>query len=398
MMTYILESALKDWDLAEKRIFVRADLNIPLQNGTIINDFRLQQTQKSIDYIIQQGGTVILASHLGRPVQPDDEHSLAHLLPWFKERGYAIQFAESLDKAYAFTQSMHPGSILLLENLRFFPQEQSLDLCFAKSLARLADFYVDDAFGALHRYDTSITITPRFFNEKSRTVGFLVQRELSMLNTLLINPVRPFVLVLGGCKVHEKIALIENLLPLADEILLCPALSFSFMNAMGMFTGKSLIDPESELICRAILERAQKINIPILMPVDFLAADKTIHGPLTTIDAQSFTQESIGISIGPKTIDLYSHEISQAKTIFYNGLMGFQDRPETLHGTRAILQAMAFSKGYTVIGGGDTVGAAETFDFANKFSFISTGGGATMTYLSGQPLPGIEAIIQQGMY
>ena len=230
-MAYILESRLKTWNLAGKRVFVRADLNLPIHDGIITNDFRLRQIQQTIDYIIRQGGIVVLASHLGRPIKPDSRYSLQQLIPWFKMHGYSITFAESVEQAHALMQTREPGSILLLENLRFFPGEHINDLYFAQTVAQLADYYVDDAFGTLHRNETSIALLPRLFKEDVRTIGFLVEHELEMLNKILINPAKPFVLIMGGCKVNDKINLIEHLLNSVDTILLCPAIAFSFMKA-----------------------------------------------------------------------------------------------------------------------------------------------------------------------
>ena len=273
---------------------------------------------------------------------------------WFRDHGYPITFAESIAQAHSLVRSMTPGSILLLENLRFFAGEQTNDTFFAHTLAKLADYYVDDAFGTMHRNENSITVLPRFFKEKKRTIGLLVEHELGMLNRLLINPAKPFLLILGGSKVDDKIKLIEHLLNYVDKILLCPAIAFSFMHAWGLSVGKSLVDPHSESLCRTILERAHKLGIELLLPVDFQVTERSIDGTLSIVDAHSMTDENIGISIGPKTIELYAKVIEQSKTIFYNGLMGFAERPETLEGTRAILQAMTHYKAYTVIGGGDT--------------------------------------------
>lgn len=396
-MTYMLESALKTWDIRNKRVLVRADLNVPIDNGHITNDYRLRQIQKTIDYIIHHSGHVLLTGHLGRPTGADKNLSLKNLMPWFTNHGYHIIFAESLTEAQILMQSLSCKSILLLENLRFFQGEQAHEIYFAQTIAKLADYYVNDAFGTLHRHDSSITLVPRFFQQKYKTIGFLVEQELGMLNKLTINPARPFILLLGGCKIEEKIPLIEHLINYADKILLCPAIAFSFMKAMGIPIGKSLVTEQSIKLCRNILDLAKKQKIEILLPQDFQVAAKTIEGDLSFIDAHTLDDTRIGISIGPKTIDLYTKEINQAHTIFYNGLMGFQEHPETLQGSYAIFQAMTKSDAFTVIGGGDTVGAAQSMGFADQLSFCSTGGGATLAYLSGNPLPGIEAIIKPGI-
>ena len=393
-MTYLLESQLKSWNLDGKKIFVRADLNLPIHEGTILNDYRLRKIQQTLRLIIRHGGSIILASHLGRPTEPEPQYSLKQLIPWFQQNNYLIQFAESIEQAHTIKKRLEPGNILLIENLRFFSGEKGNDTVFAKALAELADYYVDDAFASLHRNESSITLVPRFFAPNKRSIGLLIEHELRMLNRLLIDPIKPYLLIVGGGKVDDKIKLIANLVPHIDKILLCPAIAFSFMKAIGIGVGNSLVNPQSRALCRSIMERAQQHNCQIIMPVDIQVADGSLAGSLSIVDAQKIPNSSIGISIGPETIELYTKEILQAKTIFYNGLMGFQERPETLQGMHAILQAMSLSHAFTVIGGGDTVGATESLNLANSLSFCSTGGGATLNYLSGQPLPGLEALIK----
>jgi len=392
-MAYNLRSKLKEWNLEHKRILLRADLNVPIHNGTIINDYRLKQVQKTINYILNNNGIAVLASHLGRPTHQESEYSLQQLIPWFIDQGYEIQFSPTIEQAHKVLETIKAPQILLLENLRFFKGEQTDDPQFAKALADLADYYVNDAFGTMHRADTSITRVPHYFASNYRSIGFLVERELHMLNPLLMHPEHPFVLALGGGKVHEKINLMRNLMSHVDSILICPALSFSFMHALGLPTGKSLVDTTSIELCRDILARAQQHNIPVILPIDYQVASETKDRALRYTETQNIEHNEMGINIGPRTEQLFAKTLSSARTIFYNGLMGFQERPETLKGTHALLSAMSRSNAYTVIGGGDTVGAAEYFGLAPYMSFCSTGGGATITYLSGEPLPGIEAII-----
>jgi phosphoglycerate kinase len=392
-MAYLLESQIKSWNLEGKRVFVRADLNVPIHDGIITNDYRLRKVTQTLKLIIRHGGSIILASHLGRPRNTETQYSLQQLVPWFQQNGFTITFAKSPEQAEPLTKSMASGTILLLENLRFFPGEKSNDAHFAQTLAHLADYYVDDAFATLHRIESSITLVPRYFDESKRTIGLLVEHELRMLNRLLISPIKPFVLIIGGCKIRDKIQLIEHLVPHVDAILLCPAIAFSFLKAIGISVGKSLVDLESTSLCRSILAHAQQHNCKVMLPLDLQVAEQSLDGSLSIVDIQKIPKTSVGISIGPKTIEFYSQEIAQAKTIFYNGLMGFQERPETLQGMHTILQAMTTSRAFTAIGGGDTVGAAETLGLADSLSFCSTGGSATLSYLSGQPLPGLEALI-----
>jgi phosphoglycerate kinase len=392
-MAYLLESQVKNWNLENKRVFVRADLNVPLHDGHITNDYRLRKIQQTLKLIIRHGGSIVLASHLGRPKVPDKQHSLLQLVPWFQDNGYTMNFAQSIEQAKTLAASMPQGSILLLENLRFFPGERAHDPQFAQELARLADYYIDDAFAALHREESSIVLVPGCFDVHKRSIGLLVEHELRMLNRLLIDPEKPFLLIMGGCKIDEKIRLIKNLVPRVNKILLCPAIAFSFMQSVRMPVGKSLVDRESAQICHEILAQAQQHNCAVIMPIDLQVAENDVNGKLRIIDIQDMQPNNVGISIGPKTIELYSLAIKEAKTVFYNGLMGFQDRPETLQGVSALFHAMATTDAFTVIGGGDTVGAAESLGITHALSYCSTGGGATLNYLSGQLLPGLEALI-----
>ncbi|HML19334.1 MAG TPA: phosphoglycerate kinase [Candidatus Dependentiae bacterium] len=392
-MAYNLKSKLKEWNLEHKHILLRADLNVPIHNGTITNDYRLKQVQKTINYILNNNGIAILASHLGRPTHQEEEYSLKQLLPWFIDQGYEIQFSPTIDHARHDLETMKAPQILLLENLRFFKGEQTEDPQFAKALAALGDYYVNDAFGTMHRTDTSITLVPHHFALHNRSIGFLVEHELQMLNPLLVHPEHPFVLALGGGKVHEKINLMRNLMSHVDSILICPALSFSFMHALGLPTGKSLVDTTSVELCRDILAKTQQHNIPVILPIDYQVASGTKDGALRYTETQNIEHNEMGINIGPQTEQLFAKTLSPARTIFYNGLMGFQERPETLKGTHALLSAISRSNAYTVIGGGDTVGTAEYFGLDPYMSFCSTGGGATIAYLSGEKLPGIETLI-----
>lgn len=389
-----LQSALHSWQLTGKRILVRADLNVPLEYGKIVNDYRLQQILPTIDLIKQHGGKIILMTHLGRPKKPAEKYSTKHLLTWFAQRGYLMQFASDPYDAYqkSFTDN---DKILLLENLRFFAGEQSHDESFAKVLAELGNYYIDDAFGALHRTDTSITLVPRFFPRDRRSIGLLVEHEFHMLNKLLTNPKRPYDFIIGGVKIDEKIPLIHTMLDQVDRVFLCPAIVFSFLAAEDISVGKSIVDKNAFTICKDILRKAKQQHKKIYFPDDYQVAHETVHGILSIVDADKIPNNTMGISIGPKTIASWQLTLTEAKTILFNGLPGIPKRPETLAGVHAILEAMVQSDAYTVIGGGDTVAVAQQFGFINKMSFCSTGGGAMIAYLNGKPLPGIMALIDQ---
>lgn len=386
-------SQLQSFPLTNKRIFLRADLNVPLKNKKIVNDFKLKSLQKTINYILEHDGTIILATHIGRPQQYEPNLSTQLLLPWFEKHGYPIVFAKNLDDAYKKSKEAKK-QILLLENLRFFPGEKKRNLSFAKQLARLGDFYVNDAFGTLHRTDTSITLVPQQFSPEKRTIGFLVEKELKMLTNLLSDPAQPFVFIIGGGKIADKIPLIQYFLAKVKTILLCPAIVFTFLKSIGKPVGNSLVDNDMLKTCKAILTKAKKEKVSALFPVDFQVAQETIYGQLTVIPANEITSEDVGISIGPKTIDQWESVIKQAGTVFLNGVIGFAGKPATLTGIKALLTTMSKSKGTSIVAGGDSVAVATNLGFSSKIDYLSTGGGATLTYLSGEKLPGLIAIDQ----
>ena len=387
-----LRSTLAAQDFNNKRVLLRVDMNVPLENGVILNDYRLQAILPTIDLIQEKNGKVILASHIGRPKGADSNLSTKNLLPWFQERGYTMDFEPDLEEAprYSFENS---DTILLLENLRFFPGEKTYDEIFAKQLADCADYYVQDAFAVLHRSDTSVTLTPHLFEKDHRLIGPLVEKELVHLNKLIADPKKPFVLIIGGGKITSKLPLLLNMLDLVDTILLCPAAVFTPLKSLGKPVGKSLVDDKKLNECKELLSEAEKKNVTIMFPVDYQVADQTIDGPLSIVDADAFSENAVGVSIGPKTAELFAQEIKSAGTIFYNGAMGFHHRPDTLEGMRSVFQAMQASNAYTVVGGGDSITTAQRLGFGDAFSFCSTGGGATLTYLSGHELPGLSPFV-----
>lgn len=339
-----MRSPLKNWDLKNKRVFVRADLNVPLEDGNITDDTRLQAIRPTLDYILAQGGSVTLATHIGRPTGVEAELSTTHLAPWFAAHGYI-------------------KNITLLENLRFFAEKPE-SVPFAQELAKGIDYYIDDAFGSCHRTGTSLTLLPQLFEKEKRGIGFLVERELAMLSTLKYHAEEPFVLILGGGKAEEKIRLLEALLPRVTHALLCPALAQAY-------TGT---DPK------------------VLLPVDYLVG-KSWDGPYNYKKSSEIKTTDTVIAIGPETVAAWQQTILQARTIFFNGAMGDLNKPETIKELRAVLQTVAQSAALRAIGGGSSVAALHLFGLANKVDFISTGGGATLAYLSGQPLPALDALL-----
>jgi phosphoglycerate kinase len=382
---------LPAFDLNRKRVLLRADLNVPLVNGNILNDYRLRAVIPTLELIHKKNGRIVLMTHMGRPKKEDSGLSTQLLIPWFKSQGFSVVFAQDPAQAKLLSMDEH-NSIILLENLRFFPGEKNQDAAFAQSLADCGDFYVDDAFASMHRKDSSIWLVPQLFAKSHRTFGLLVETELRMLNKLIHNPKKPFLLVIGGGKVVDKLPLLENLLDRVTDILLCPAIVFTFLKSKDLNVGTSLIDSDALESCKKLLEKANQKKVNVHFPLDYQVANQTLQGSLSFVDAQNFPANGMGISIGPKTITQFSKIIEQAQTIFFNAAMGFALRPETMVGTRALLQAVAQSKAYRVVGGGDSVAAAQNVSFAHTFDHLSTGGGATLAYLSGEPLPGLVAL------
>lgn len=377
------------WNCFGQRVFLRADLNVPIQDGTILNDRRLQAIQPSLDHLIKQGASVILATHLGRPSHPDPALSTQHLVSWFKEHGYTITFCSDLNEACTQSKRAKPKTIILLENMRFYEGEKKQDTAFAQQLASLADWYVNDACGTLHRTDTSITLLAEQFDSLRRSIGFLIEKELNILDRLRHNPSHPVCIILGGAKVADKLPLIEHLIEITDHLILCPALVLTFLQATGNKVGKSLVDTSVSAYACAILKKASKKHVAIHLPIDYQVARNTLLGPLSVVPATEFPQDSIGISIGPHSIGAFRSIIQRSETIFFNGAIGFSDRPETLEGMRALLSAMAESTATTIVAGGDSLSILDHFSITG-ITHCLTGGGSSLAYLSDKILPGLS--------
>ena len=383
----MIHSKLAQWNLKNKRVFLRADLNVPLLDGKIRNDFRLKNILPTLDFLIKQNASIILATHIGRPKNKDPELSTKIVLAWFENRGYSIRFASD------FTQinpaQIIPQEIILLENLRFFPGEKDNDIFFAKQLARCADYYVNDAFGLIHKHDCSVALLPYEFPENKRSIGFLIEKELSIFDELKNNPRHPFIAILGGGKIKDKIPLMNNLVEKIDTLFVYPALCFSFLKMLKKPIGKSLVDDSVLKNCKEIILQAESTNTQYIFPVDYQIAYDSFDGPLAVVDATQFPENGIGISVGPKTIEECVRIINSAQTIFLNCAMGFADRPETQESTKNIIDAMAQSSAKTIIAGGDSVDSALNTAHYTDIGHLSTGGGAALAYLSGAIMPGL---------
>lgn len=465
----MLTSQLHIWNVQNQRVFLRADLNVPINSGTIINDFKLKAIVPTLDLLLKQNAGVVLATHLGRPKGFDLELSTKPLGPWLENHGYKVKFVPFQERNSFAGVTAQPGEIVLLENMRFFAGEQTHgpsfekelnamaedflwyekgfnmgeptppDRVLAEQLAALADYYVHDAFALMHRDDTSVTLVPRLFNPSHRTIGILVEKEVAALSKLVHNPEKPFVLIVGGGKVADKIPLLTGMLDRVTHILLCPAIVFTFLKAEGKQVGTSLVDDSQLESVKKFMQKATQKKVQLIFPVDYQVAQDSMNGPLSivsvdqlasgaagspSVDGQrsaakfaqpeirgpsnsrsnevarpeahsrgsypQFPPDGVGMSIGPETAKLFATYITQAKTVFFNGLPGIAYRSETLEGAQAIFAAMTQSHGFTVIGGGDSVAAAELLIDVSKIKYCSTGGGATLTYLAHKTLPGLQ--------
>jgi len=389
--------SITDLDLNGKRVFVRVDFNVPIKDGRIGDDTRVRASMPTIEYALAHGATVILASHLGRPkgkVAP--QYSLRpvadHLATLF---GKPVVFADDCIGAAA-TRAVEEASrgsrMVLLENLRFHPEEEKNDPAFAKALASLADVYVDDAFGAAHRAHASVEGITHFVSRAA--AGLLMQAELQYLGHALESPERPFVAILGGAKVSDKLEVIENMLTKVDRLLIGGAMAYTFFKSRGLVIGNSLVEDDKLDAARAITSKAETLGKRIELPVDHVVTDKveagTAHEVLEVGDARIGSR--IGVDIGPATIKMYESLIGDAKTVVWNGPMGVFEIEAFATGTNAVARAVAAVKGTTIIGGGDSIAAVRKAGMADRITHISTGGGASLEFLGGRTLPGVSAL------
>lgn len=385
-------------EVTGRRVLVRADLNVPLdkQTGQITDDGRIRAVLPTLGALVQAGAKVVVCSHLGRPKgSPDPAFSLRPVAGRLGELlGVPVHFAEDTvgDSARSTVAGLADGQVALLENLRFNPGETSKDEAqrgaFADQLAALADAYVDDAFGAVHRRHASVYDVPA---RLPHVAGRLVLREVEVLGTLTGEPDRPYVVVLGGSKVSDKLAVIEALLPKVDRLLVGGGMCFTFLKAQGHEVGSSLLEEEMVETCRSLLERA---GGKIMLPVDVVAADAFApDAPHDTVRADGIPSKRVGLDIGPETVAGFAAALRGARTIFWNGPMGVFEMAAFAHGTRGVAEAIANADAFTVVGGGDSAAAVRALGLDEQaFSHISTGGGASLEYLEGKTLPGIAAL------
>jgi len=392
-----MKKTIRDIDLKGKRVLIRCDFNVPLDsNQNITDDTRIRAALPTLEYMVTHGAKVVVMSHLGRPKgKAAAEFSLAPVAVRLAELlGKQVEFADSDvvvdDSVKEKVAALKDGDVLLLQNVRFRKEETDNEPGFAKELASLGDVFVQEAFGTAHRAHASTAGVADYLPCVS---GFLIEKEVKFLGSALQNPQRPFVAIMGGAKVGDKIKVIENLLTKVDTLIIGGGMSYTFYKAMGLEIGTSILDADNIDLAKMLLEKATSLNVKLLLPVDIVCADKFSNdAKYQTYSRDQIPSDMMGLDIGEETIKLYSEEIAKAKTVVWNGPMGVFEMENFAKGTKAIAEALATSDATTIIGGGDSAAAVEQFGLADKMSHISTGGGASLEFLEGKILPGISII------
>ena len=401
-MAELNKKSVDDISVKGKRVLCRCDFNVPLKEGKITDENRLVAALPTIKKLIADGGKVILCSHLGKPKgEPKPELSLAPVAQRLSELlGQPVVFAKDDtvvgENAKAAVEKMKDGDVVLLENTRYRAEETKNGEAFSKELASLADVFVNDAFGTAHRAHCSNVGVTEFIDGPA-VVGYLMEKEIRFLGQAVENPVRPFVAILGGAKVSDKLAVIDNLLEKCNTLIIGGGMAFTFVKAQGYEIGKSLVDDEKLQYCKDMLAKAKEKGCEILLPVDAVCAasfpdpidDKNL--PVKTVDINAIPADMLGLDIGPKSQELFANAVKSAKTVVWNGPMGVFENPVLAQGTIAVAKALAETDETTIIGGGDSAAAVNTLGFGDKMTHISTGGGASLEFLEGKELPGVAA-------
>lgn len=391
-----------DFNFANRKVLIRVDFNVPLDEQYIVtDDTRIRAALPTITKILNDGGAVILMSHLGRPKDNQEEkYSLKHILSHLnKLLGRPIKFVNDCigKEAQQASQELKGGEVLLLENLRFYKEEEKGDKAFAEALARLGDFYVNDAFGTAHRAHASTAVIAQFF-PKNKCFGYVMSGEIASISKVLNSSEKPFTAIMGGAKVSDKIVILEQLLKKADNIIIGGGMAFTFIKAKGGKIGNSLVENDRLEMALTILADAKKRGVNVYIPADTVAADKFDNNASKQVCASAAIPDGwMGLDIGPETEKAYSEVIANSKTILWNGPMGVFEMNSFEHGTKAVAQAIvkATENGaYTLIGGGDSVAAINKYNMAEKVSYVSTGGGALLEYIESGSLPGVKAIME----
>ena len=401
----INKKTIKDIALAGKRVVMRVDFNVPVKNGKVGDDTRITAAVPSIKYILEQGASLVLLSHLGRP---DGQVALEFSLKPCADRlaellGKEVKFASDCvgDAVVAQANALKPGEVMVCENTRFHKEEDMKTKTdedkqkmrgFAKELAKLGNVYVNDAFGTAHRAHASTAVITEFLDRSNCVAGFLMDKELQYLGKAVAHPERPFVAIIGGAKVSGKLEVLSSLMEKVDTILIGGGMAYTFLKALGHKIGGSLCEDDLLETAKATLKKAEEKKVKFLLPVDNKIADKFDNAANTKIVGNDIEDGWMALDIGPKTIELYSKEIASAKTVVWNGPMGCFEMPNFASGTMSVCKAVADSKSVSIIGGGDSVSAVNQSGLADKMSHISTGGGASLEFLEGKPLPGVAVL------
>lgn len=396
-MTMLNKKTIEDINVRGKKCLVRCDFNVPLKDGKITDENRLVGAMPTIKYLIENGAKVILCSHLGKPKgEPKPELSLAPVATRLSEMlGQEVVFAADAnvvgENAKKAVTEMKDGDVVLLENTRYRKEETKNEEGYSKELASLAEIFVNDAFGTAHRAHCSTVGAGQFLEE--RVCGYLIQKELDFLGSAVENPVRPFLAILGGAKVSDKLGVINNLLEKVDTLIIGGGMAYTFIKALGHEIGTSLLEEDKVAYAKEMMDKAKAKGVNLLLPVDFVYADRFAEDAQPHItEGRDIPADCMGLDIGPKTRELFANAIRESKTIVWNGPMGVFEFENFANGTKAIAQAMADVDATTIIGGGDSAAAVNQMGFGDKMSHISTGGGASLEFLEGKELPGIVAL------
>ena len=396
-----MKKSVKDIDVRGKKVLLRCDFNVPTKDGKITSDKRIVAALPTIQYLLDQNCAVILCSHMGKPKgEWKPELSLKVVADRLSELlGKPVKMAKDVigEDAKRLAAELKPGEVMLLENLRYHNEETKNDPAFAKELASMADIYVSDAFGTVHRAHASTAGVAAYL---PAVCGFLIEKELSVMGKALANPDRPFVAILGGAKVSDKLNVINNLLDKVDTLIIGGGMAFTFLAAKGYCVGTSLLDNEKIDYCKEMMAKAEQKGVKLLLPIDTIIA-KSFPNPIdaeievSTVDSDKIPADMEGLDIGEKTRALFADAVKSAKTVIWNGPMGVFENPTLAKGTIAVAQALADSDAITIVGGGDSAAACEQLGFADKITHISTGGGASLEFLEGKELPGVACLLDK---
>ena len=394
-----MKKTVRDIEVTGKTVLVRCDFNVPMKDGVIVDDSRIVAVLPTIDYLLDQGSKIILMSHFGRPEgTPNMKYTLKPVAERLTEfLGKAVFFVSSPnvvdEKVLEKSKELKERDVMLLENVRFRKQEEENDPEFAGELASLAEIFVNDAFGTAHRAHASTYGVASYL---PAVAGFLMEKEVAFLGEAMKNPEKPFLAIMGGAKVEDKILVISKLMEKVDTLIIGGGMAFPFLKAMGYETGKSLLNEKGVELAKELLSKAEEKRVNMLLPVDVVCAKEFSNdSPRETYSRDKIPGDQMGLDIGPETVALFAKEIESAKTIFWNGPMGVFEMPNFAVGTLQLARALGQSKGTTIIGGGDSAAAVEQFGLSSKMTHISTGGGASLKFLEGTELPGVSVLLER---